>query len=91
MVRGRTIKRVWFLDNAARLIGLDLYVVAHRERPAAMQASILLLCDDDPGHAGNVLDHIRALTGHSRHASSASIRGSAIAVRVLISMSSTPW
>ena len=28
MVRGRTIKRVWFLDNAARIIGLDVYVVA---------------------------------------------------------------
>lgn len=28
MVRGRTIKRVWFLDNAARVIGLDLYIVA---------------------------------------------------------------
>ena len=30
MVRGRTIKRVWFLDNAARVIGLDLYVVARK-------------------------------------------------------------
>ena len=29
--------------------------------------SVLLLCDDDPGHAGNVLDHIRALSDHSRH------------------------
>jgi SAM-dependent methyltransferase len=30
MVRGRTIKRVWFLDNAARVIGLDLYIVARK-------------------------------------------------------------
>ena len=30
MVRGRTIKRVWFLDNAARLIGLDLYITARK-------------------------------------------------------------
>ena len=33
----------------------------------SLPASVLLLCDDDPRHAGNVLDHIRALTGHSRH------------------------
>lgn len=30
MVRGRTIKRVWFLDNAARVIGLDLYITARK-------------------------------------------------------------
>ena len=27
----------------------------------------MLLCDDDPEHAGNVLDHIHALERHSRH------------------------
>ena len=27
-VLGRTIKRAWFLGNAARVIGLDLYIVA---------------------------------------------------------------
>lgn len=36
---------------------------SHQARPA----SVLLLCDDDRGHAGNVLDHIRALAGRSRH------------------------
>ena len=35
--------------------------------PHATPASVLLLCDDDPSHAGNVIDHIGALTGHSRH------------------------
>lgn len=30
MVRGRTIKRVWFLENAARVIGLDLYITANK-------------------------------------------------------------
>lgn len=30
MVRGRTIKRVWFLNNAARIIGLDLYITARK-------------------------------------------------------------
>ena len=27
-VGGRTIQRAWFLDNLARVIGLDLYIVA---------------------------------------------------------------
>ena len=35
----------------------------HTARPA----SVLLLCDDDPAHAGNVLDHIDALKTFSRH------------------------
>ena len=29
--------------------------------------SVLLLCDDDRRHAGNVLQHIDALTNASRH------------------------
>ena len=29
--------------------------------------SILMLCDDDPGHAGNVLDHLEAFRRHSQH------------------------
>jgi hypothetical protein len=29
--------------------------------------SVLILCDDDPTHAGNVLDHLEAFQRHSKH------------------------
>ena len=56
---------------------------------ATHPVSVLLLCDDDPGHAGNVLDHIGARRGIRAITSSVSIPASEIAARSSISRTST--